>query len=183
MISRRSVAVSWAEGALYMTVASTQPGRRQRASFDRILFRTGNFGFLPSVQVVINGTDLVRLWRRATGDSCVEPVLSEFIGPGLAWWSLGEGNATSGYRSNSPDSVSVPEGYVPLLNCSCGNWDNGAVARIVVDDERVIWTDFENLYRERVESLGPFTFRRKQYEYAVRNPRAGTWCQWPRGQP
>jgi hypothetical protein len=121
--------------------------------------------------VLINGTDLTKLWSKAGQSPYVGPVLSDFIGPGLAWWALGDGDATSGYRDGSFEERCVPDGYVPVLFCTCGNFcDGGAVARIVVEQERVMWADFKTLDGRKVAGLGPFTFRRKQYEYALSHP-------------
>jgi len=148
-----------------------QVGVRGHGCYDRVKFRTGRFDRSTTVHVVINGTDLIKLWAKAGQSPYVGPVLADFVGPGLAWWGLGDGDTTSGYRDDSFEERCVPDGYVPVLFCSCGNFcDGGAVARIVVEHERVIWTDFKTLDGKTVERLGPFTFRRKQYEYALSHP-------------
>lgn len=143
----------------------------RHGGYDRISFRIGRFGELATVHVLINGMDLLKLWRKAAQTSRVGPVLRELIGPGLAWWSLGDGNTTSSYRDDSDEGRCVPQGYVPVLFCSCGNFcDGGVIARIVVEDERVTWTDFQPVSQKKVDALGPFGFRRKQYEYALSHP-------------
>jgi hypothetical protein len=148
-----------------------QVGVRHRGGYDRVKFRTGRFGPLATAHVLINGMDLVKLWSKAGQRTYVAPVLSDFIGPGLRWWALGQGDTTSGYRDDSFEARFVPEGYVPVLFCTCGNFgDGGVVARVVVENERVTWTDFKTLDGEKAERLGPFTFRRKQYEYALSHP-------------
>jgi hypothetical protein len=169
-----SVAIGWSSRSHswhYVFMAREQVGARRHGGYDRIKLRTGRFDRFATVHVLINGTDLLNLWRKAGQDPRVGPVLSDFIGPGLAWWALGDGDTTSGYRDESFEERCVPEGYVPVLFCSCGNFcDGGAIARIVVEHERVAWTDFQTVSQKRVEALGPFTFRRKQYEYALSHP-------------
>lgn len=56
---------------------------------------------------------LSKLWRKSGQSPYVGPVLSDFIGSGLAWWALGDGDTTSGYRDDSFEERCVPEGYVP----------------------------------------------------------------------
>ena len=159
--------------------------RSEALRFDRVKFRTETFetlyfGTAPVVHVLINGMDLIKLWGKAGQDPYVGPVPRDFLGPRFAWWSLGEGDTTSGYRGDIVDAKYVPQGYVPALFCSCGVFpDGGAIARIVVEGERVFWTDFETLQRTKAESLGPFTFRREQYEYALSHP-VGTRPPWRR---
>jgi hypothetical protein len=157
--------------------------------FDRVKFRTEtsetvDFGTAPVVSVLINGTDLIKLWGKAGQEPYVGPVPRDFLGPGFAWWSSGRGGTLSGYRGHSVDAKYVPEGYVPVLFCSCGVFpDGGAIARIVVEGERVVWTDFETVQRTKAEGLGPFTFRQDQYEYSLshtvgtRRP-SGCWLRY-----
>jgi hypothetical protein len=62
-------------------------------------------------------------------------------------------------------------GYVWLLGCDCGEvgcWP--LEARIVTDDETVIWTEFEQPHRPArdYQSFGDFVFDRTAYEQAVR---------------
>lgn len=123
----------------------------RRHGYDRVRFRSGRWGQFTTVHVVINGTDLIKLWSKAGQEPYVGAVLSDFVGPGLAWWALGDGGTTSGYRGDSVERDCVPEGYVPVLFCSCGNFcDGGAIARIVVERERVVWTDFQTVGQEKV---------------------------------
>jgi hypothetical protein len=144
---------------------------RRRGGYDRIKFGTGRSDQVATVHVLINGADLIRLWGKARQSPYVGPVLADFIGPGLAWWASDDGDKTTGYRDDSFEERCVPQGYVPVLFCSCGNFcGGGAIARIVVEHERVMWMDFQTVGREKVHALGPFAFRRKEYEYALTHP-------------
>jgi hypothetical protein len=78
---------------------------------------------------------------------------------------------------------SIPPQYkygdkLPLLGCTCGIvgcWP--LLARITTDIEKVIWSDFEQFYRNlenenehqrwKYDGFGPFIFERKQYEAAL----------------
>jgi hypothetical protein len=72
-------------------------------------------------------------------------------------------------------------GRVPVLGCPCtdvGCWP--LLVRIEVLEDRVVWRDFANPWRGprwrkleeqwRYDGLGPFTFRRAQYENALERP-------------
>ncbi len=85
------------------------------------------------------------------------------LGPALEWWSL---------TDQLPDteiSEWVPEGYAPAFTCSCGDFGcGGALVKITFDRGVVTWTDFTTANYERLVNLGPFNFRRKAYEAALR---------------
>ena len=79
----------------------------------------------------------------------------------------------TGYLLGQPES-----GYwklrpvIALLGCDCGEvgcWP--LEARVLVENDLVIWRGFEQPFRPRRDygSFGPFTFRRSQYERAVRD--------------
>ncbi|MBC7879856.1 MAG: hypothetical protein H7Y37_00840 [Anaerolineae bacterium] len=70
---------------------------------------------------------------------------------------------------------------LPLLDCTSGilgSWP--LLARITTDNEKVIWSDFEQFYRSpenknehlrwNYDGFGSFVFERKQYETAFLNP-------------
>lgn len=163
--------------------------QRSKASrLDHVKFRTEtferfHFGTAAVVHVLVNGVDLIKLWAKAGQEPYVGPVPRDFLGPGLAWWSLREGRTPSGYRGDSMDAPSVPEGYAPVLFCSCGVFpDGGAIARIVADGDRVFWRDFETVERTKADGLGPFTFGRAQYEHALSHP-VGNRPPWRRKPP
>ena len=62
------------------------------------------------------------------------------------------------------------ERKVPLLGCECGEWGCWPLlASITVDDDAVVWSDFEQPYRRERDysALGPFRFDRDAYETAL----------------
>lgn len=62
------------------------------------------------------------------------------------------------------------DGKVPLLGCECGEWGCWPLrARVIVGDETVTWTDFEQPYRKERDysGFGPFVFDRHEYESAI----------------
>ena len=67
----------------------------------------------------------------------------------------------------------VDDEKVAVLFCECG--DPGCwplIVRIKVEDNQVIWSDFEQPHRPDWDytELGPFTFNRAQYEEQLSNP-------------
>jgi len=67
---------------------------------------------------------------------------------------------------------------IPLLGCECGEWGCWPLlARVIVDEGAVTWTDFEPPYRGDCDysDFGPFVFRRSSYESAVADL-AETWA-------
>ena len=66
-----------------------QVGVRRHGGYDRIKFRSGRFDRFATVHVLINGTDLVKLWRKARQRPYVGPVLSDFIGSGACVVGIG----------------------------------------------------------------------------------------------
>jgi hypothetical protein len=68
-------------------------------------------------------------------------------------------------------------GKIPVLGCECGEWGCWPLlARVIVGDTTVTWTDFEQPYRpdRDYRSFGPFTFSRADYESAIAEV-AGAW--------
>jgi hypothetical protein len=60
---------------------------------------------------------------------------------------------------------------IPILGCECGEWGHWPLmARVHADDERVIWTDFEQPHRPRRDysAFGPLQFRTSGYDEALR---------------
>ncbi len=150
-----------------MAKQERSPSRRR---LDHVKFRVGA-GLHPVVNVMINGTDLAKLWRR-TG-RYVGPVYADLVGPGLRWWSCGDEEVVRVADDACFEARFVPRGYVPVLVCSCGNFgDGGAIARIVFDYDVVTWSDFETVERTKVDTVGPFRFGRGQYEHALAHPSA-----------
>lgn len=60
---------------------------------------------------------------------------------------------------------------IPILGCECGEWGCWPLmARTDADDQRVVWTDFEQPHRSRRDysAFGPFSFERSAYDDALR---------------
>jgi hypothetical protein len=69
------------------------------------------------------------------------------------------------------------DGVVPLLGCTCGEWGCWPLlARIVVAEDSVTWTDFQQPYhKERDYSgFGPFSFELRQYKSGLAQLLAAT---------
>jgi len=78
------------------------------------------------------------------------------------------GSASVHYFAGS-ESV-VADGKSPVLGCECGEWGCWPLlARVVVDQDAVTWTDFEQPHRRDRDysGFGPFVFDRRAYEEAV----------------
>jgi hypothetical protein len=77
------------------------------------------------------------------------------------------------YLNGLPDSSYwAARGVIALLGCDCGEvgcWP--LEAQVIVENDLVTWRGFAQPYRPRRDygSFGPFTFRRSQYESAVRD--------------
>ncbi len=115
------------------------------------------------VQVLINGTEMTRLWRQVQHRDA-EPIWLDWVGPSLERWGP--------YPTAPSDDITkwVPEGYVPILTCSCGDFGcGGACVRVSIERRIVRWSDFTTANGAKPVSLGPFTFDRKQYEDARRS--------------
>lgn len=82
------------------------------------------------------------------------------------------------YLAGQPDSAYWAErGVIALLGCDCGEVGCRSLeARVLIDDDLVTWRGFAQPHRPERDygSFGPFTFRRSQYERAVRDAAAAT---------
>lgn len=134
------------------------------------------------IDAIINGLPLVDLLRHVEKPFAVAEGHEDMAGgyiaapaAELAWPS----ELLLGHVSEEDDYLGCP-GKVMLLECTCGEpgcWP--LVARITATDTTVTWTDFEQPHRREAteahprwsyEALGSFTFDRRQYEEALRNP-------------
>ncbi len=62
------------------------------------------------------------------------------------------------------------EGKIPVLGCECGEWGCWPLlARVIVGESAVTWTDFEQPHRPERDysAFGPFVFDRLTYESAI----------------
>ena len=129
---------------------------------DAIEFRSQGAGVHERVIVTINGTKLTDLWVAAKQQP-TDPLPTAEVGTGLAAWSE--------YGELPPriDAHAVPDGSVPVVTCTCGEFGcGGGSARITFERSTVIWGDFRTATHEKTVSLGPFRFRRRDYDAALR---------------
>jgi hypothetical protein len=134
--------------------------------FDRVEFRKseaeyGYFcgqGSAPSVEVLINGVELIRLWDQDNNGG-VLALEAKDAGADLAIW---------GPYPPSPGPVAqVPRGFVPVVTCRCGIFGcGGGYARVTFRAETVMWNDFRSVTHDRPVGIGTFTFDGEQYESA-----------------
>ena len=117
-------------------------------------------------------TDLIHDFERATG---METRDESYGGLIPAFFDFG--SAPTYYKAE-PGAFLGPSHKVPLLGCTCGEWGCWPLlAKIVVGDDEVIWTDFEQPHRRDRDysGFGPFRFRRETYEAAIEAV-AGPWA-------
>jgi hypothetical protein len=134
--------------------------------YDRIEFRKSDaeygyfcgHGSASSVEVVINGVELTRLWDLEGGGGTLALAATE-AGAGLSIW---------GPHPPSPGPVAeVPSGFVPVVTCNCGIFGcGGGFARVTFSVDTVMWNDFRSATHNRSIAIGTFTFDRGQYETA-----------------
>jgi hypothetical protein len=83
------------------------------------------------------------------------------------------------YLTGQPDSAyCAKSGVIALLGCECGEVECWPLeARVLIDDDLVTWQGFAQPHRPKRDyrGFGPFTFRRSQYERAVREAAAVTF--------
>lgn len=128
-------------------------------------------GIVDAVRIVINGRSLLDLAREvelpfATRDGNPDRAGSYVGLPTEAIFMpsrrlLGE----------PEDGWDDWEGRISVLGCGCGVvgcWP--LQARIMVQDDVVVWDDFRQPHRRRWrhDRLGPFVFEREEYEAALR---------------
>jgi hypothetical protein len=80
------------------------------------------------------------------------------------------------YLIGRPDSADwADRGVIALLGCECGEvgcWP--FESQVLIENDLVIWRGFAQPFRPRRDygSFGPFTFRKSQYDVAVREAAA-----------
>ena len=113
--------------------------------------------------------DLVSGFEHAAGYD----VPGEYAGIILDHFNFGDLTA---YLTGRPDSAYwAIRGVTALLGCDCGEvgcWP--LEAHILIDDDVVTWRGFTQPHRPKRDyaDFGPFTFRRSQYNRAVRHAAA-----------
>jgi hypothetical protein len=129
---------------------------------DSIEFRSRGAGVHERVVVRINGTELTDLWVAARQQP-TDPLPVAEVGTGLAAWS------EHGELPPRHEGDAVPDGSVPVLTCTCGQFGcGGASARITFERATVAWGDFRTATYQKPVALGPFRFKRHHYEEALR---------------
>jgi hypothetical protein len=120
---------------------------------------------LPCVDDV-SLVDLISGYEHAAGFD----VPGAYAGLVLDRFNFGDPTA---YLLGRPDSAYWTKvGVIALLGCDCGEvgcWP--LQARVLVDDDHVTWLGFSQPFRPQRDygSFGPLTFRRSQYERAIRD--------------
>ena len=128
-----------------------------------IEFRHGIGRYNEPVPLVnINGVPLRRLWR-AAGQRYAAPIWTGEVGEALER-GVPENSYPDGYFSEC-----MPDGFAPVLTCTCGEFGcGGAIVRIQFERRVVRWTDFKTANYEEPVPLRPFVFSRTAYEGARR---------------
>ena len=105
---------------------------------DRIEFRRVEIKYewdtgrqFSAVEVVINGVGLSRRWQEATTRS-VSPMLIAELGEELAPWG-------SYPPQPMPEAEEVPDGFAPVLNCSCGTFGCGGTCTHASSSSPIPW--------------------------------------------
>jgi len=116
--------------------------------------------------VIIDGRDLTKLFREASGGTSVRPMETAEVGYSLELWGPWPRIAESLPRTFDRF---VLRGRCAVLTCGCGWFGcGGGLARIEFNDHTVVWGDFEGVGAGSSVRLGPFSFERAQYEEARR---------------
>ena len=143
------------------------------SGIDRIEFRRGDEEYgvscgdgstFPSARVLINGVELTQLWDQATGAGDAGEMLA------LMAVDAGEDFGIWGPHPPSLNRVfEVPDGFVPVVTCSCGTFGcGGGYGRVTFRADTVVWHDFRRATYDHPVPVGYFTFDREQYEEARR---------------
>jgi hypothetical protein len=121
--------------------------------------------FVDDVSLV----DLVAGYEHAAGFD----VAGAYAGLALDHFNFGDPAA---YLVGQPDSAYWSgKGAIALLGCDCGEvgcWP--LEAQVLIEHDLVTWRSFAQPFRPQRDygDFGPFTFRRSQYEGAVRETAA-----------
>ncbi len=138
-----------------VTMAVDQPGR---SSIDVVEFRRRGRGSNERAIVLVNGTELARLWRSAAQREAA-PLWTSILGPSLEWWGPG------GKHPEGELADWVPTGFAPALTCTCGEFGcGGALVKVSFERRLVVWSDFRTANYEEPVPLGPFRFALRTYE-------------------
>jgi hypothetical protein len=124
----------------------------------------GEYSLVPYVDNV-SLIDLVSGYEHAAGFD----VPGKYAGLVLSRFSFGDLTAYLDGRPESPYWAKL--GAIALLGCTCGEvgcWP--LYAQVVVGSQLVTWRGFNQPFRPNRDygGLGPFAFRRTQYDSAVR---------------
>jgi len=132
--------------------------RPGRSAIDVVEFRRRGGASNERALVLVNGTELVKLWRSA-GKREAAPLWTSVLGPSLEWWGPG------GKHPEGDLGDWVPAGFAPVLTCTCGEFGcGGALVRVSFKRRFVVWSDFMTANYEKPVPLGPFRFALRAYE-------------------
>jgi hypothetical protein len=144
---------------------------------DVVRFVSRRAGSHRELCIFINDTDFIELLRDHELAHAAREGHPEIAGA-YDWLPLSP--ETPGTREHFFGRPASPaynyDDKIALLECDCGSpgcWP--LLCRIVVDDDRVLWTDFEQPHRSpdhasggwTYHDFGPFVFARADYERAL----------------
>ncbi len=94
---------------------------------------------------------------------------------GLVLDHFNVGDLTAYFAGQPHSAYWSSKGVIALLGCDCGEvgcWP--LEAQVLIENDLVTWRSFAQPFRPQRDygSFGPFTFRRSQYEGAVRRTAA-----------
>lgn len=127
--------------------------------FDELLLQVARRDFpgyerVPVVEIRINGTDLRELLPPGVGKAFM-PVTMVAV--------------EDHWLGRSTDRWSTYAGRAGVLTCGCMDFGCGGIAaRITVTVNLVIWSEISHPFAKEALPVGPFRFKRRDYEEAVR---------------
>ena len=131
-----------------------------RSTNDVVEFRRQGGASNERAKVLVNATELVKLWHSATNRDAA-PLWTSALGPSLEWWG------PDGKHPEGDLADWVPAGFAPVLTCTCGEFGcGGALVRVSFERRFVVWSDFRTANYEQPIRLGPFRFALRAYEAA-----------------
>ncbi|WP_298895046.1 hypothetical protein [uncultured Psychroserpens sp.] len=122
-------------------------------------------------KIIIDGTDLIELLVEFE-----KPLAKKEGSPDIAGQYEGLSPSTL-YKNllNAPDNSNSQDNKSDILDCECGVWGCWSfMTRIETINNKIIWTDFEQLHRGKksynhwdYSKFGPFEFNLSEYNYQL----------------
>jgi hypothetical protein len=129
-----------------------------QAEFDTLSLTTTYHDFPgkenePVVEIRVNGADI-----------------RELLPPGdeEAFMPVGLVATQDHWMGRSTNRRSTYQGRTGVLTCACMDFGCGGIAvQVTVTPESVIWSDISHPFAKKALPVGPFRFKRRDYEEAV----------------